>query len=181
MTKWWKAQTTTNPPEEAPPTKKVKWTEMNKRKILFICGCLLQLPFLFPNFCLWLFYFLWLFVWGVKLYIEGKFWVSFILSWRKVKGKFLFPWEWGVFNTGSGSRAPLSSSPPFLFYFITGAWGPARVYLFSILTLWKWKIRNFHPLFLVLMAKPRPFWTMNRGWRFGCALRMFRLSASPPC
>ena len=52
---------------------------------------------------------------------------------------------------------------------------------FSILILWKWKIHNIHPLYLVLMAKPRHSWTMNRGWRYGCALRMFRRSVSPPC
>ena len=56
-----------------------------------------------------------------------------------------------VFNTGSGSRAPFSS-PPFD-YNITGTWGPARVFG----NFQKWIIRNFHPLYPLLMEKPRPF------------------------
>ena len=73
ITKWWKAQTTTkNPPD--------KMNRMEQTKIPFICGCLLQLPFLYPNFCLWIFYFLWFFVKGGKAFI--------------LKGSFGFPSFW---------------------------------------------------------------------------------------
>ena len=72
------------------PYEKIKWTETKRP---FICGCLFQLPLLYPNFCLWIFYFLWFFVkGGIALYwrevlgflhFEGKFWISFIFDLRK--------------------------------------------------------------------------------------------------
>ena len=146
-------------------------------------------PVLSPNICLWLFYFLWFFVRGVKflywrkvlgfLHFEGKFWISFNFDLRK---RLVGREEILTLVADQGLRSPLSLfSSLFVWYLITGAWGPARVYLFYFLILWKWKSRNIHPLYLVLMAKLRHFWTTNSGWRFGCALRMFQLSASPPC
>ena len=56
--------------------KKAKWT---KPKNTFYVWVLSSAPVLFPNFCLWIFYFLWLFVRGVKL-----------LYWREVLGSLHF-------------------------------------------------------------------------------------------
>ena len=121
------------------------------------------------------------------LHFEGKFWISFIFDLRKrlVRGRFWFPGERRDFNTGSGSRAPLFSFPLFLFFcliFYNGSVGAGSGGFFSPFGIvWKWKIHNIHPLYLVLMAKLHHSWITSRGWRFGCARPMYPPSASPPC
>ena len=73
---------------------------------------------------------------GLKAFVlKGSFgFPSFCLE-EKLKGSFCFPGseEFLTLVADQGRR-----SPPLLFFFfifITGAWGPARVYLFSILIL----------------------------------------------
>ena len=131
--------------EEPSPMKKVKWTEWNKQKYPLFVGACFSSRFYTPTFVFEYFIFcdsLWR---GVKLlywrevlgflHFEGKFWVSFILTWgrdwwREVLG---FPEREEILTlvADQGLRSPLSLfSSLFVWYLITGAWGPARVYLF---------------------------------------------------
>ena len=108
--------------------------------------------------------------WFPSVFGKGSFLVPFSFG----EGKFWISSERGIFNTGSGSRAPL-----YLFfaeYIITGTWGPARVLIF----FQKWTIRKMGPLSQPLMERHRLSWTMNSELPSGCVQRIYRWSVNPP-
>ena len=92
--------------------------------------------------------------------------LHFDLKKRLVKGSFGFPEreEFSTLVADQGLRSLLSF---FFFLFClhhNGSVGAGSGFFFPpFLTVQKWKTHNFHPLYLVLMAKPHPFWIMNKG------------------
>ena len=100
--------------------------ESEERENIFkMCGYLLQFPFLYTTFCLWIFLFFYFWCEGG----ESSFCRSCLPS-VLVKGELFgssrFWWEGEILTLVADQGH--SFSPLFFVYSLTGTWGPARVF-----------------------------------------------------